>query len=893
MALNPVLQGGAAYNSPVQQPDMVGIAADLISGFLSTKGIKQPKGPTEGEIERAGMKFLGEEFLVANELRAQGRDAEANMRERNALLKGGKDYGLNVESEAVSGMYTNTTGRPFNYAGKSPDEATKMSLYESEDFQTSILATYGMPGGKDFSDEEREQIATTLVVQKAANDAVIQQSQTQWMSTSQNAYLSTMESWTQSFAGILDGSAVANGEVTVEQLHRVQGAWNAEKMKMTKPPHVTDEQWAPIKAKQDAIDNAFAFALGMDKNIVEGMSAQNKRYIMEAFVEADSTVGGRIVSEITTNPEMLSTVWSANPERFASFVDNMVAIFDKPVGPVDLTYGGGVPPKVMEDINAMPTSKKTGLITEGLTIASDASLFSQITKNPSSKDFWVNSTAKGLYALQSLNEGTDNSWTNKSFLETRFTPQFWANMDQLKTVDPDVFEELSTIAYGALDNQRVTAAASRDAIIGDGSKYVIVDGQVSISPDNQYYAKMKPAVDKYYGGDFAAAIADGGKAIPRFGREDIPTGRGTSREAIQSDPELRMRSQGIAAITQFRSSKDYRTVVDANDTVNWIDDKLGMLSSEAVESVEEMNAEVDAAGSGSSSSSSAGGSLADQDVGMMNNYFAAIRQAESGGNDGAKNPLSSATGRYQFVKSTWDSLVDRYPGAGITKDGRFDPEQQEIAIRLFTNENVHSLKAAGIPITGGSLYAAHFLGAGGAKSVLTKTDETPLTSILPESVIKANPFLRGMTVGKFKQWANKKGGGSGEITDFGSMPTTAVATGETPGVGIGSVDYQESDTTVEAVGGPSGGQVDISGSGVAETGVSPVEASGEAEGSTASSAVASGEDARLSERSQAVLQRLGINGTSNIPSFATISEAVKAGVQEGTPVMIDGEVVVM
>lgn len=888
MALNPVLQGGAAYNSPVQQPDMVGIAADLIGGFLSTKG------PTEGKIERAGMKFLGEEFLVANELRAQGRDAEANMRERNALLKGGKDYGLNVESEAVSGMYTSTTGRPFNYAGKSPDEAVKMSLYESEDFQTSILATYGMPGGKDFSDEEREQIATTLVVQKAANDAVIQQSQTQWMSTSQNAYLSTMETWTQSFASILDGSAVANGEVTVEQLYRAQGAWNAEKMKMTKPPHVTDEQWAPIKAKQEAIDNAFAFALGMDKSIVEGMSAQNKRMIMEAITEADPTIGGALVAEITSNPEMLSTVWSANPERFSGFVDNMVAIFDKPIRPVDLTYGGGVPPKVMEDINAMPTSKKTGLITEGLTIASDASLFSQITKNPSSKDFWVNSTAKGLYALQSLNEGTDNSWTNKSFLETRFTPQFWANMDQLKTIDPDVFEELSTIAYGALDNQRVTAAASRDAIIGDGSKYVIENGQVSISPDNQYYARMKPAVDKYYGGDFAAAIADGGKAIPRFGREDIPTGRGTAREAVQSDPELRMRSQGIAAITQFRSSKDYRTAVDANDTVNWIDDKLGMLSSDAVESVEEMNAEVDAAGSGSSSSSSTGGSTsgfaalaARTEGGGDYNTLFGFSNREGGRFSGVKitdmtinelldfsNPsgeygqwvkgkigrVATPMGAFQYVGSTLREIVKEM---GLDPNTKFTPEVQN---EIFT----------------------YHIGKILSRSSSQEAKRANLRSTWEGFKNVSNAELDA-AIAEFES--------TGSVGAFGGA--MSVSSGpdsrgpSTQGVGVGPVDYQQSDTVVEAAGGPSGGQVDISGSGVAQTGDSPVAASGEAEESTASAAVATGEDARLSERSQAVLQRLGINGTSNIPSFATISEAVKAGVQEGTPVMIDGEVVVM
>lgn len=140
-------------------------------------------------------------------------------------------------------------------------------------------------------------------------------------------------------------------------------------------------------------------------------------------------------------------------------------------------------------------------------------------------------------------------------------------------------------------------------------------------------------------------------------------------------------------------------------------------------------------------------------------YFAAIRQAESGGNDSAKNPSSTATGRYQFIESTWNALVARHPEAGLTKDGRLDPAQQEIAIRLFTDENAAQLQAAGIEASNGNLYAAHFLGAGGAKQVLSAPDGTSIADIVSPGTIKANPFLRGMTVGDFKAWSSKKAGG--------------------------------------------------------------------------------------------------------------------------------------
>lgn len=145
--------------------------------------------------------------------------------------------------------------------------------------------------------------------------------------------------------------------------------------------------------------------------------------------------------------------------------------------------------------------------------------------------------------------------------------------------------------------------------------------------------------------------------------------------------------------------------------------------------------------------------------GVDDTYLAAIRTAESGGNDRAKNPKSSASGRYQFIDSTWRMMMKKHPELGLTADGRFDPEQQERAIRAFTADNAKSLMSAGIEPTNANLYAAHFLGAGGAKTVLRAPDGTSLSSLLGPGVMRANPFLKGMTVSSFKAWSSRKGGG--------------------------------------------------------------------------------------------------------------------------------------
>lgn len=142
---------------------------------------------------------------------------------------------------------------------------------------------------------------------------------------------------------------------------------------------------------------------------------------------------------------------------------------------------------------------------------------------------------------------------------------------------------------------------------------------------------------------------------------------------------------------------------------------------------------------------------------IPDSYYASIRSAESGGNDNAKNPTSSATGRYQFLGGTWGQVANAHPELGLTPDGRRDPAQQERAIRAFTEDNAKVLSGAGVPISNGSLYAAHFLGAGGAKEVYRNSDNAAMSDVVGPGVISANGFLRGMSVGEFKQWAEHKG----------------------------------------------------------------------------------------------------------------------------------------
>jgi len=127
--------------------------------------------------------------------------------------------------------------------------------------------------------------------------------------------------------------------------------------------------------------------------------------------------------------------------------------------------------------------------------------------------------------------------------------------------------------------------------------------------------------------------------------------------------------------------------------------------------------------------------------GGMGDYLRTVGGVESGGSDTAKNPDSTATGRYQFTQGTWNGLARKYPDLALTPNGRTDPAQQERAMQAFTKDNADALSRAGVPITPGNLYVSHFLGeAGGPRFIAgaMSNPDAPATQFVTPGAAAAN-----------------------------------------------------------------------------------------------------------------------------------------------------------
>lgn len=146
---------------------------------------------------------------------------------------------------------------------------------------------------------------------------------------------------------------------------------------------------------------------------------------------------------------------------------------------------------------------------------------------------------------------------------------------------------------------------------------------------------------------------------------------------------------------------------------------------------------------------------------------------ESGGDANAKNKRSTATGAGQFLDDTWLEAIRKHRRDLL--QGRSDKEilelrrdaelSREIATRLV-EQYAAILRKRDLPVTPGSLYLVYFAGPAGAVALLSGADNADAAALMAsadvtgrttrEKLVSANPFLKLLTVGDLKNWADRR-----------------------------------------------------------------------------------------------------------------------------------------
>lgn len=153
--------------------------------------------------------------------------------------------------------------------------------------------------------------------------------------------------------------------------------------------------------------------------------------------------------------------------------------------------------------------------------------------------------------------------------------------------------------------------------------------------------------------------------------------------------------------------------------------------------------------SGPSGPTSSGASLA-----------ALFARLESGGSLVARNPRSTASGKYQFTRATWTRLGGAWGSDPTAPFGGLQPSEaeQDARFRQLLAGNAGGLQRAGLVPDLANLYGAHILGLQGFLRVASAPGAADLGAVVGSAVMRANPAWRGFTVMDFRRWLNIKVG---------------------------------------------------------------------------------------------------------------------------------------
>ena len=146
----------------------------------------------------------------------------------------------------------------------------------------------------------------------------------------------------------------------------------------------------------------------------------------------------------------------------------------------------------------------------------------------------------------------------------------------------------------------------------------------------------------------------------------------------------------------------------------------------------------------------------ESESGIPSGYLNKVALIESGGNPSADNPMSSAGGLFQQI----DSNAAAY---GVAD--RYDPVQATEGAVRFAVENMNYLtRVLGREPTGGELYLAHQQGPGGAAKLLSNPDALAV-DIVGKKAVEQNGGNTNMTAGEFANiWISKYNGSRGQTS---------------------------------------------------------------------------------------------------------------------------------
>lgn len=136
----------------------------------------------------------------------------------------------------------------------------------------------------------------------------------------------------------------------------------------------------------------------------------------------------------------------------------------------------------------------------------------------------------------------------------------------------------------------------------------------------------------------------------------------------------------------------------------------------------------------------------------IDTFLDRLMMAESGGQDAARNPRSTAVGPFQFIEETFLAVVRRHFAEETTSLSviallglRQDRAFSRRAAEAYSKDNAAYLAREGLATSFTNLRLAYLAGPSGAVRVLRAPPQTRVSTLLSSAALFANTFMAHMT----------------------------------------------------------------------------------------------------------------------------------------------------
>ena len=521
----PKLQSEVAYERPVETPSTLGTLANLGEFFVDQYGRSQRDGGASGSTSAdPNLAAFAEGLKEIEGIRVKRGETAALIKERQ-LAKNFATAGIEFGKE-YEDVYTTTTGRQWAGYGRDVQAMMLDEALKDSEVQASYISSFvTLP--KDATQDQRIEYA---IGQKATINAaadVIARSKAEagykWSVQTEAAYAEGIDSFINVGMGSLIQTTEAGGRVGPQALANLQASWSQQKVGLSRPPNITDQQWKSTQDKLKTVDDMFATLVKASSSDVlfEELTFALSSAIQDAGGDPVASTFARMVA--IKDPTSMMNLQGVDSSQFIMNLKGHVNLditqpdlFSGILSQSDATVKGAT---ILKELPKDVADKVAGLSPQEHFDALTASgkLTSIIDPNslqrPDGKQQFVENAASIGAVMMSME---NDEFLSSDFLKQLVAnPSFLRNITTLDGVDPEgaavarsyVVSGLNTELVRQQENLRAVEASS--LATWDGTKYTMDLADLEAKVGRNRMLRFNSALQKEYGGDILTGVRDG------------------------------------------------------------------------------------------------------------------------------------------------------------------------------------------------------------------------------------------------------------------------------------------------------------------------------------------------------------------------------------------------